>query len=138
LWAWHVPSLFGAALENEAVHAVQHASFLGTALLFWWAVLGRDGRVVQRTGAAMAYLFTTMLHTGALGALLTLAPTPWYPHYAATSAAFGLDPVQDQQLGGLVMWVPGSAAYLAAALFIMARLLSRPTPAAPAPLRSDA
>jgi putative membrane protein len=138
LWAWHVPSLFEAALENEAVHAFQHASFLGTALLFWWAVLGRDGRVAKGSGAAMAYLFTTMLHTGALGALLTLAPTPWYPHYAATAMSFGLDPVEDQQLGGLVMWVPGSAAYLAAALFLMARLLVRPTPAAPAPLRSDA
>jgi putative membrane protein len=133
LWLWHVPSLFEAALQNEGVHALQHASFLGTALLFWWAVLGRDSRV--RSGPAMAYLFTTMLHTSALGALLTLAPTPWYPQYAQTSVAFGLDPVEDQQLGGLVMWVPGAVAYLAAALAIMARLLTTSTKAAPAPLR---
>jgi putative membrane protein len=139
LWAWHVPSFFEAAVQSEAVHAFQHASFLGTALLFWWAVLGRDGRVVKGSGAAMAYLFTTMLHTGALGALLTVAPTPWYPHYASTATAFGLDALEDQQLGGLVMWVPGSAAYLAAALVVMARLLAlRPTRAGPAPLRSDA
>lgn len=128
LWAWHVPSFFEAALNSEVVHACQHACFLGTALLFWWAVLGRDGRVAKGAGAAMAYLFTTMLHTGALGALLTLAPTPWYPHYAQTAMAFGLDPLEDQQLGGLVMWVPGGAAYLAAALVIMARLLAAPAP----------
>ena len=142
LWGWHVPQLFEAALDNEGIHALQHASFLGTALLFWWAVLGRDARLRTGSGAAMAYLFTTMMHTSALGALLTLAPTPWYPHYAETSALFGLDPVEDQQLGGLVMWVPGGAAYLIAALVIMARLLStrfhRSTPAGPAPLRSDA
>jgi len=132
LWLWHVPSLFEAALQNEGVHALQHASFLGTALLFWWAVLGRDSRA--RSGPALAYLFTTMLHTSALGALLTLAPTPWYPQYALTSMSFGLDPVEDQQLGGLVMWVPGAAAYVAAALAIMARLLTTSTKAAPVPL----
>jgi putative membrane protein len=77
----------------------------------------------------MAYLFTTMMHTGALGALLTLAPTPWYPSYAAASGALGLDPVEDQQLGGLVMWVPGGLAYLAAGLAVVARLLARPAPA---------
>ena len=138
LWVWHVPPLFEAALHNEAVHALQHASFLGTALLFWWSVLGRDARVRQGTGAALAYLFTTMLHTSALGALLTLAPTVWYPHYLGLTQPYGLDPVQDQQLGGLIMWVPGAAAYLFAALAIFARLLNPATRAAPVRLRSGA
>jgi putative membrane protein len=124
LWLWHVPAFFEAALHDEAVHALQHASFLGTALVFWWAVLGRDARVLRGSGAALAYLFTTMMHTSALGALLTLAPTPWYPDYAATAMQFGLDPVEDQQLGGLVMWVPGAAAYLWATLAIAWRLLA--------------
>jgi putative membrane protein len=128
LWLWHVPTLFEAALTNEAVHALQHASFLLTALLFWWAVIGRDARSSRGSGAALAYLFATMMHTSALGALLTLAPTPWYPHYAATSAALGLDPVEDQQLGGLLMWVPGAAAYVWAALAIAWRLLTRRSP----------
>jgi putative membrane protein len=127
LWAWHVPVLFEAALHSESLHIFQHASFLGTALLFWWAVLGGDS---PRRGFAMAYLFTTMMHTGALGALLTFAPTPWYPSYTATSAAFGLDAVEDQQLGGLVRWVPGGLAYLFAGLVMMARLLARPAPSA--------
>jgi putative membrane protein len=125
LWLWHVPSWFEAALHNEGLHALQHASFLGTALLFWWSALGVDARS-RSSGLAMLYLFTTMLHTGALGALLTLAPTPWYPSYATATGALGLDPVEDQQLGGLVMWVPGSLAYLVAGLAVMARLLARP------------
>ena len=136
LWLWHVPRLFEAALDDETMHAWQHASFLGTALLFWWAVIGRDARV--RSGAALAYLFTTMLHTSALGALLTLAPAPWYPHYATTTAPFGFDALADQQLGGLVMWVPGSAAYVIAALVIVARLLTTTRAAGPGPLRSGA
>jgi putative membrane protein len=130
LWLWHVPALFDAALRSEGLHIAQHASFLGTALLFWWAVLGGDARSRTR-GFAMAYLFTTMMHTAALGALLTLAPTPWYAPYISTTTALGLDPVQDQQLGGLVMWVPGGFAYVLAALALVARLLTRPvlTPA---------
>jgi putative membrane protein len=124
LWLWHVPPLFQAALDNESVHVLQHASFLGTALLFWWAVLGPDARS-GRAGLAMALLFTTMMHTGALGALLALAPTPWYPDYVDAAVALGIDPVEDQQLGGLIMWVPGSVAYLAVGLQVVARLLGR-------------
>jgi putative membrane protein len=136
LWAWHVPGLFEAALHSNALHAMQHASFLVTALLFWWAVLGGDARA-RTSGFAMLYLFTTMLHTGALGALLTLAPTPWYPAYAATTAALGLDALEDQQLGGLVMWVPGGLAYLVAGLAVMGRLLSRPAVNPPTARRPD-
>jgi putative membrane protein len=140
LWLWHVPRFFDAALANEGWHALQHASFLGTALLFWWAVLGRDARSRQNSGFALASLFTTMLHTSALGALLTLAPTPWYEGYATTTALFGLGPLEDQQLGGLVMWIPGGFAYVAAGLVMVARLLGRPTlspaiAAAPGPTR---
>ena len=122
LWGWHLPALFEAALAHPAVHALQHFSFLATALLFWWTILGSIDR--RRQGAALASLFTTMMHTGALGALMTLSPLLWYPHYAATSAAYGLDPLADQQLGGLIMWIPASVAYLAASLAIAARGLS--------------
>ena len=125
LWAWHLPRLFDAALHHEGVHVLQHASFLATALLFWWSVLGGDPRS-SRGGFALVSLFTTMLHTGALGALLTFATSPWYDAYAMAGAVYGLSPVEDQQLGGLVMWVPGGTAYLIAGLVIVARLLARP------------
>jgi cytochrome c oxidase assembly factor CtaG len=114
LWLWHIPSWFQAALANEGVHALQHASFLLSALLYWWSVIGvAAGR---NRGAAMLSLFTTMIHTGALGALLTLSPIGWYPAYAGRTLAFGLDPLEDQQLGGLVMWIPAGLAYVACGL----------------------
>jgi cytochrome c oxidase assembly factor CtaG len=124
LWGWHVPRLFEAALRSSIVHSMQHTSFLVTALLFWWTVFGEPAR--RSNGAhAMLSLFTTMVHTGALGALLTLAPGLWYPTYIESSTALGFDPLHDQQLGGLVMWVPGGLAYLASAIVLSARWLMR-------------
>lgn len=119
LWLWHAPYLFQAALAHPALHALQHASFLFPALLFWWAVL--DG--VAR-GSAIAYLFTTMLHTGALGALFAVSGRIWYPAYGGGAAQFGLSALEDQQLGGLIMWVPGGLAYLIVALALCARWLA--------------
>jgi putative membrane protein len=126
VWVWHIPVLFDAALHSDWLHATQHASFLSTALLFWWAVLGFDERT-GRSAPALASLFTTMVHTAALGALLTVAPSPWYPSYGATSHVLGWDPLEDQQLGGLIMWVPGGVAYLIAGLVIGAQLLGGKT-----------
>jgi len=135
LWVWHVPAAFEAALQHPALHALQHASFLASALLFWWSILGR-GPAHAYDGPAMLSLFTTMVHTGALGALLTLAPAPWYPAYLAPTSSLGFDPLEDQQLGGLVMWVPGGLAYLIAALATTARWLAArddSPPALPSP-----
>jgi len=120
LWIWHVPALFVAALANEGLHVLQHACFFTSALVFWWAAFGRGFRAPDATSIAL--LFTTMLHTSALGLLLTFAPTPWYAHRAP--GLFGLTALEDQQLGGLVMWVPGSLAYLVAGLVIVAAWLS--------------
>jgi cytochrome c oxidase assembly factor CtaG len=124
LWLWHLPSWFEAALASNAIHALQHASFLFSALLFWWAALGSARRSAQ--GVALLSLFTTMLHTGALGALLSLSPLVWYPSYLSATAQLGLDPLQDQQLGGLVMWMPASLAYLCAGLALAARWIGAP------------
>ncbi|KQU71447.1 MULTISPECIES: cytochrome c oxidase assembly protein [unclassified Rhizobacter] len=121
LWAWHLPLCFEAALRSPAWHALQHASFLGTALLFWWCTLAAVPR--RAIGGALLSLFTTMLHTGALGALFSLSPLVWYPHYLGSAPVLGLDPLEDQQLGGLIMWVPAGAAYLAAALWQVQRAL---------------
>jgi putative membrane protein len=122
IWAWHVPALFEMALRDENVHILQHACFLASALAFWWAVA--DRRREERGGVAMAMVFTTMMHTSALGALLALASSPWYPSYAAGSAT--LTGLEDQQLGGLVMWLPGSVAYVLAGLLTAYRWLSPP------------
>ena len=115
LWVWHIPFLFDAALTHEYLHVLQHTSFLGSALVFWWAVSPRSGHAPD--GTAIACLFTTMLHTSALGALLTIAPSAWYGYEGP--AALGLSALESQQLGGLVMWVPGSLPYLVAGLAVV-------------------
>jgi cytochrome c oxidase assembly factor CtaG len=113
LAVWHLPAPYEATHTSESLHALQHLSFLGTALVFWWALL-RPPR--GREGEAVVYLFATTLLTGALGALLAFAPELWYPHYAATTGTWGIAPLDDQQLGGVIMWVPGGGSYLLAAL----------------------
>jgi putative membrane protein len=146
LWAWHMPGPYQAALGNDLVHAVEHASFLATAVLFWWVVLSRQGRRRLAPGFAVLYLFAAALQGSALGALLTLAPAPLYPLQAASAPAWGPAPLADQQLAGLVMWVPADLVYLGAAgALFMGWLLSlertsprqelpdrRPVPVAPA------
>jgi cytochrome c oxidase assembly factor CtaG len=122
LWIWHAPRLFQATLHNEWVHAAQHTCFLLTALLFWWAVFHGRQRVMGY-GLAVLYMFTTALHSGLLGAMLTFATHVWYPDYAHTTQAWGLTPLQDQQLGGLIMWVPAGVVYIVAALALVAAWL---------------
>jgi putative membrane protein len=122
LWMWHLPSLFQAVLESEFVHALQHLSFLLSALLFWWALL-QGRRHAINYGLAVLYLFTTAAHSGLLGALLTFARTVWYPAYAGKTDSWGLSALEDQQLGGLIMWVPACAVYIVAGLALFAAWL---------------
>jgi cytochrome c oxidase assembly factor CtaG len=118
LWIWHLPALYDYALEHEAVHIVQHLCFFGTATLFWWGIAhGRHGRL--GFGAAVVYVFATAVHGGLLGALLTVSPRVWYAPYVAHHPA-GLTPLEDQQLAGLLMWVPAGLAFVAAGLFFFA------------------
>jgi cytochrome c oxidase assembly factor CtaG len=105
VWVWHAPGLYERAVENEGVHALQHATFVATSVLFWWGlVYGRYGRAAY--GASALYVFTTMVHTGVLGAMFALSQTPFYRVYQDRAAAAGVDAVTDQQLAGLYMWVP--------------------------------
>jgi putative membrane protein len=122
LWAWHAPYLFEAAVAHPLIHTMQHASFLLTALLLWRGIVG-EGATRRGSGSAMFSLFTTMVHTGALGALIALAPGIWYPSYIEPTSALGVNPLHDQQLGGLIMWIPGAVAYLVGALAVASRWL---------------
>ena len=112
VWAWHAPALYEAALASAPLHGLEHATMLGSALLFWSAVVasGAHGRVGQT--AAVLVVFGTALQSGGLGALLTFAPSPLYPSHAA---ARGADALADQQLAGILMWVPGGLVYVVAA-----------------------
>ena len=118
LWLWHVPGLFDLALGSDGWHVVQHLCFLVTALLFWSAVLPAHQR--RKLARTIACLFITSVVTGALGAFMALSGSPWYARYAALGMdAWGLSPVEDQQLAGLLMWIPGGLVHAVAALVLM-------------------
>jgi putative membrane protein len=121
LWLWHAPALFEAAVGHPWLHALEHACFFGTALLFWRAVL--DARTSRRAGPALVAAFVTFMHSGLLGGLITLAPHPLYSVYVGRSPVWGLTALDDQQLAGLLMWVPLGLPYLAAGLWLASRLV---------------
>lgn len=119
LWAWHMPALYNQALVSQPAHRLQHLTFFVTALLFWRAIAQASTRRAQG-GAAVLGLFVTMMHTGLLGALLTMSRSVWYQNQSSLAAQFGLSALEDQQLAGLVMWVPSGLAYTLAALMAAA------------------
>jgi len=126
MWIWHAPPLFNRALGHPGWHITQHVSFFVTALLFWWSVT----RAPNRALAALC-LFVTSVVGAALGALMTFSTSPWYASYAAMGMMpFGLTPEEDQQLAGLIMWVPGGLVHAVAALIILGQLFSKPGPSA--------
>jgi putative membrane protein len=119
LWLWHLPFLYQAALGSELVHALEHGSFLGTALLFWWVVAQRGHHSRMGYGLGLLFTFTTAMHSGLLGALLTFARQAWYPAYAESAPAWGLTILEDQQLAGAIMWLPAGVIYLVATLALL-------------------
>ncbi len=122
LWLWHIPALYQATFTSDWVHAAQHLSFFLTALIFWSALYG-VGRSAMGYGAATLYTFGTAVHCSALGALLTFSQVLWYPAYTRTTARWGLTPLEDQQLGGVIMWVPSAVTFLVIALLLVAKWL---------------
>ena len=119
LWLWHVPVLYEAALRNEFIHFLEHGCFLATAVLFWWTLARCSAGGRPSYGVGILYVFTTALHGGLLGSLLTFTPRVWYPLYAASTAGWGLTPLADQQLAGVIMWVPMGIVYTIVALALL-------------------
>lgn len=122
LWVWHVPRLYQATLAGDWAHALQHLSFFGSAALFWWALIhGRYGRIGY--GASVFFVFATSLHSSILGALLTFGRRLWYPIYAERTVPWGLTPLEDQQLAGLIMWIPSGVIFIVLGLALFAAWL---------------
>jgi cytochrome c oxidase assembly factor CtaG len=107
IWFWHAAGPYNAAVVNPLLHGLEHLSFLGTAVIFWRAVgFGR-----QPEGLGVLLVFAMALQSVFLALLLTFAESPWYWVYSATTRAYGLDPLADQQLAGVIMWVPAGLVY---------------------------
>ncbi|EJT00963.1 hypothetical protein RCCGE510_31756 (plasmid) [Rhizobium sp. CCGE 510] len=115
IWAWHAPVLFDAAVESVPLHRLQHLCFFASAILFWWSVIWKTNR-----GLAAWHLFLTMLHMSILGALIALSPNVLYGLQTRASEDWGLLPLEDQQMAGLVMWVPAGVIYAVVALVLAA------------------
>ena len=120
LLGWHVPAAYEAALRNETIHVIEHAAFIFGAYLWWWNVIDP---APLRAGlsylARVPFVFITIVPNFALGAFLTFAPSAWYPSYEATAPLYGLTALEDQEIGGVIMWVPGSFVVAAALLLAL-------------------
>lgn len=114
LWAWHIPAAYDAAYSNIAIYGLMQVSLLGSAILFWRAVLAQTDSPVEQ----LVYVVAAFAQMGVLGALLTFASTSLYESHAYGTLAWGLTPLEDQSLGGLIMWVPGGIPYAVAAALI--------------------
>jgi cytochrome c oxidase assembly factor CtaG len=132
LWLWHMPRFYEAAAGDEWVHVLEHVCFLGSALMLWWAALLSARTSALGVGTGIFLLFTTACQDGLLGALLVFSPRPLYGFYAEAAHLLGRDPLADQQLAGVIMWLVGGMIYLCAALALAWKFL---LPAGRAPLR---
>jgi putative membrane protein len=122
LWAWHLPGPYAATFRGDAVYWAMHVSLFGAALWLWAALLRR---AEDRPDAAALAGLATAAHMGLLGALLTLAPRPLFAAHFGTTTPWGLTPLEDQQLGGLLMWVPGGLLFAAVTVGVLAAPLRR-------------
>ncbi len=122
LWVWHLPLLYQAAVRHTGIHALEHLSFLLASSLFWWGMVhGRYGRIGY--GLGVLYVFLTGVHSSALGALLTVSPSVWYSDYAREAATWHIDALADQQLAGLLMWIPAGVIFMIFGLALFAAWL---------------
>lgn len=115
LWLWHVPALYDAAVRNDLLHGLEHGTFLTTAMLFWHGVLPHRRRAMLDNGGRLLMIGGFAMQAAVLGALITFAAVPLYDSYAEGSPAHGLTALEDQQLAGLIMWIPPILVYLCAA-----------------------
>src|SRR6266487_5259408 len=112
-WLWHAPPLYNATLENEGIHILEHITFIVFGVINWWPIFSplEEGLPRLSIGGQILYLFLSGMPTVALGAGLTFLP-PLYAPYLSAPRIWGISPALDQQLGGLIMWIPGNLFYI--------------------------
>jgi putative membrane protein len=130
---WHIPVFYDAAQGRTFTHDLEHLLFFGTALLYWWPIIHPSGgRRRLSFGLALPYLLPPFLESMLIGVMLTFASKPFYRTYAEMQMPWGFNPVTDQQLGGLIMWIPGGMFFLIPMIGLLIALLnSEERPARP-------
>jgi putative membrane protein len=125
LVGWHDPRLYGLALKNELVHDLEHLTFFGTAVLFWWHVIGSAPHIHKRLspGVRIGYALSVVPPTALTGIAIAFASEPIYEYYLTVPRPGGMNVMQDQMLSGVIMWIPGSMMYIIAALVLVAQIL---------------
>jgi putative membrane protein len=125
LLGWHDPNAYQAALQDEMVHDLEHLSFFLPAMLFWWHVTNAAPHIHKPLprGARIAFLLAAVPPNMAAGAVIAFSGAPIYAYYTAVPRPWGLSVMQDQMLGGIIMWIPGSMMYIIAALVLVAHWL---------------
>jgi putative membrane protein len=119
LWVWHVPRFYEATLYDDLFHDFQHFSFVAVACLFWRVLLDPVSRLRLGRGAGVLYLFLTSLHATILGVFMTIAPRVWYPFYESRTPRWKLSALEDQQIAGLIMWMPACFVYAIIAALLL-------------------
>lgn len=124
---WHDPNAYNLALRSEWVHDLEHISFTLTAMLFWWKVIPAGPRLhpAVKPGLQIAYLAAAIPVNMLSGIAIAFSQTPIYSYYNAVPRLWGLSVMEDQMLGGTIMWIPGSMMFLAAAFIIATRFLQQ-------------
>ena len=134
LWAWHMPSLYEAALAHEPVHVLEHASFLGAAMLFWSVVFVSGSRRGAPRPVAILLVFASGVQSTALGAVLLFASTALYPVHAVGARLWNVSPLDDQQLAGALMWGPPALLYVVVMGWLLVRWFTEMEDAGPTPV----
>lgn len=125
LISWHDPNAYNAALQSNVVHDIEHLTFFIGGMLFWWHVTGAGPRIHKQSGLIGRILFalSAVPPNMITGVAIAFAREPIYTYYNNVPRLMGLSVLEDQQLGGVIMWVPGSMMYIIAALILTSRLL---------------
>lgn len=127
MWTWHLPTFYEAALRNEGLHILEHLVFMAAGVIGWLPALKPELSGHTGTIRRLAYLLPSMFSCTALAALITLASLQIYPFYGQAGLPWGLTSLGDQQLGGLIMWLPGDMLYAALIVWTFKLLFDEPS-----------
>jgi cytochrome c oxidase assembly factor CtaG len=128
LWGWHDPAAYNAALRIEWLHDVEHLSFFGTSMLFWWHVTNAAPRIHGHFPrfSRVLYVLLAFFQNFGPSIVITMAPEPIYTHYTEVPRLWGISALEDQRIGGLIMWIPGGMMYAVAEIILVVRMLGQP------------